>query len=86
MKVRFAVLSAIFFWLYAITDFAKNALETVVHSRLIESMAGFSSEDYAIDVSSCQRILLIVGIVFLCFFIADVFIDINTKRKSRNKT
>lgn len=83
MKIRFAIISAISFWLYALADLVKNVLETAIHSRLVESMVSFSRDDFAIDVSGCQHILLVIGIVSACFFLADIFIEINAYRKNR---
>ena len=82
MKIRFAIISAISFWLYALAVLVKNVLETAIYSRLVESMVSFSGDDSAIDVSGCQNILLIIGIVSACFFLADIFIEINTSRKN----
>ena len=81
MKIRFAIISSVSFWLYALVELVGNALETVIRARLIESMVNFSWDDYLIDVSGCRHVLLIVGIVSLCLFAADVYMEIR-KRKS----
>lgn len=41
MKARFAILSAISFWLYAISMLVENVMETVVHAKLMESVGNF---------------------------------------------
>lgn len=81
MKAVFAVLSAASFWLYGLLDFLRNALETTTHAKLVGSMASYSSETYAIDNSIGKKVFMIVGIVSLCLFVAEVFVDIKNKKR-----
>lgn len=76
MKARFAIISAVSFWLYAVSDFIKNAIETFVHAKLIVGGASYSSADYAIEVSYCQKVLLIFGGVSVLLFIVDTLISL----------
>ncbi|MBQ6292977.1 MAG: hypothetical protein IJK77_03770 [Lachnospiraceae bacterium] len=85
VRSRFAVLATISFWLYALSDYVRILLEKSIHSRLIVHQAGYSAEDYSIDISGCQRIFLIVGIISLCFFFAEIVIAIRKKRKNVGK-
>lgn len=82
MKARFAIVAAVSFWLYAISDFIKRIIETSVHAKLMVGGAGYSSEDYAIDVSYAQKVLLIIGCAFVLLFIVDAVVGIIEKHKS----
>lgn len=85
VRPRFAVLATISFWLYGLTDFVRILLEKSIHSRLITSQASYSVEDYSIDISGCQRLFLIVGIVSLCFFVAEIVNAIRKRGKNVRK-
>ena len=73
MKKLFTILSAISFMLYALVDFAKNALEAYCHFLLKNGIGNFSSEDYFVDAQTCQTVLLTVGIVCLVAFVVTFF-------------
>ena len=73
MKKLFTILSAISFMLYALVDFAKNALETYCHVLLKNGIGNFSSEDYFVDAQTCQIVLLTVGVACLVAFVASFF-------------
>lgn len=74
MKKLFPILSIISFILYALVDFAKNALETYCHVLLKNGIGNFSSEDYFVDAQTCQTVLLAVGIICLVIFVASFFV------------
>ena len=78
---KFAVLSIISLMLYAIVDFCKNALETVLQVRLIAEAGSYSSDDWAVNAGPCQRILLILSAICLTAFVVGIVIDIFSKHK-----
>ena len=84
MKARFAILSAISFWLYAISTLVVNVMETAVYAKLVERGAGFSNAYYVIDIIACKKVLLIVGVVSICLFIVDSIFAFNEGHKNRD--
>lgn len=84
MKARFAILSALSFWLCAISTLVTNVMEKVVHAKLVESGTSFSNADYVIDITECQKMLMVIGGVFICLFVADAIFGFNEGHKNRN--
>lgn len=81
MKKGFAVISTITLWIYAVLDAIKNIFESFILQRYIESMVSFSREDAVVNISACQRILLMVAVGTFCLFLADNLIFIIERRK-----
>lgn len=74
MKPLFPILSAVSWILYALVDFAKNALETYYHVLLMNGIGNFTNQDYGIDAGVCQGVLLAVGIFCLAASVVPLFV------------
>jgi len=81
LKDKFAVLSIISLWLYAIVTFCEKALETAFHVRLIAAKVSFSSSDWQISVEPIRWLLLLVAIV--CLVIAVIYPVMESRKKQK---
>lgn len=80
---RFAVLSVILLMLYALVDFFKNALESMLRVKLLVSSVSFSSKDWIVDSERCQIILLMLAIVCILVFVIETIIKLLSGYRKR---
>ena len=84
LKDKFAVLSVISLFLYAIMCFCKEAIETSCHVRLIIAQVNYTSTDWQINGEPVQQLLLILAAVCLIIAIINTVIDaVQHRRKQK---
>ena len=73
-NISFGTWAIVSLLLYAFVDFLAQVLERVFYVQLVIGSLNFSSQDYAIQVRTCQTILLCLFCVCLVAFLVKTVI------------
>lgn len=74
MKKFFLIIAVISFLLYALVDFLKNVFEVYFRVLLMNDIGNFTNNDYTIDATTCQSVLLAVGVICIVGSVIPFFL------------